>query len=165
MKKSIYLFLSAIILMSFSVPSDNWVTFKSKKANYKIDFPKKPEIKEKQGKRSLTVKAKSIDEHYRYSLIATVAKNEYKGTKELTGKLYEIFIEKLGGKVEEKSTFKVDSFEGISAKIKSDKGASTFYRIIIIKNIIYQFTIISGTDYAPQEIQTKFFGSFNLLKK
>ena len=166
MKKYVYLVLIAIIFMSFTkTTNDDWVTYKNKKANYSINFPKKPEVKKKQRKNSTTYKVKSRDDKYRYSLNSTVSKTDYTDVDNLTEKLFTIFTDAMKGEIEEKSTFVIGSYEGISAKIKSENGAGTIYRIIIIKNIIYQFTIISGVDYAPIQAQDSFFGSFKLLSE
>jgi hypothetical protein len=152
--------------MSFTKTiNDNWVTYKNEKANYSIDFPKEPTVKKKKRKKTTSYKVKSRDDDYRYSLNSTVSKNDFQDVENLTEKLYKIFTDATGGEIEEKGTFTIGEYEGISAKIKTDKGAGILYRVIIIKNVVYHFSIISGVEYAPQEIQDKFFGSFKFHQK
>ena len=172
MKNTIYLFSSgkgfavllSIILMSFTNSiSDDWIRYENKMANCSINFPNEPKVKEKKRDKTVSLKIKCKDDNYRYSLNCTVAKADYRNTDDLTEKLYKIFTDAIPGKVEEKSTFEIGSNNGITAKILSDEGAGTVYRIIIIKNVLYQFFVVSGSDYMPKELQDKFFNSFELL--
>ena len=73
------------------------------------------------------------------------------------------FVKALDGTIDEQTTFKIDGYEGINAKISTQKDAKINYRAILIGNFHYQLIITTANDYANENDVSHFFNSFELL--
>lgn len=161
----IFFLLCGVGGQSLSAQKVKWTTFSSHIGKAKIKFPEKPEVVVKQSKKGDAYACNAYLGDIIFMFTFVMHNGKISSDPKRVQKSLDSFISASRAKVIDQSEFSYKKHTGKNATVTlPGKGLIIDYRVLIVKQVEYQYMVVSPEAERNEKLIKKFFKSFKLLK-